>query len=80
MVVALTKTGLMLVPSFIELQRANGAEILAATRQNGVQSLLHAAAVVLRRKQNERLRAAGMLSAMGDGSNDRKTIEQVPSH
>jgi hypothetical protein len=32
---------------------------------------------VLQRHQNARLRAACMLSKMGDGSSDRKTTEQV---
>lgn len=75
--VALSKSALKLVPAIINLQRANEVEILSLTgRGDGIQTFLHAAAMVLRRRQNARLRAAGMLSKMGDGSSDRKTIEQ----
>jgi len=42
----------------------------------GVQTFLHAAATVLRRKQDERLRKSPFFSDMGDGSTDRNTIEQ----
>ena len=74
----LAKCAVQLVPTFVELQRANGASILSNTsRTNGVLPFLHAAAVILIGEQNQRLRAAGMLSKMGDGSSDRKTTEQV---
>jgi hypothetical protein len=75
---ALAKSPLVLVPTLVKLQRANNTEILSMSeKQTGVQTLLHAAAVVLQRRQNQRLRAAGMLSKMGDGSSDKKTTEQV---
>ena len=76
----LSKSALRLIPTLVKLQRANGTAILEMTgdgSKGGVQTLLHAAAVVLQRCQNERLCAAGMLSKMGDGSSDRKTTEQV---
>jgi hypothetical protein len=78
--VAVSKSALRLLPALIKLQRANGAAILEMTGDGataGVTPLLHAAAVVLQRRQNLRLQAAGMLSKMGDGSSDRKTTEQV---
>ena len=76
--VAVTKTALMVCDSFVQLQRANGAEVLsmASATDTGVQQFVHAAAVVLQRKQTERIRSAGFLSTMGDGSNDRRTTEQ----
>ena len=74
----LCKSALRLIPKLVQLQRANGADILALNRtSSGVQSFLHAAAVLLRRRQNEKMIAAGMLSKMGDGSSDRKTTEQA---
>ena len=74
----LAKCAVQLVETFVELQRANGTPILSSTHAtNGVLPFLHAAAVVLVEEQNQRLRAAGMLSTMGDGSSDRKTTEQV---
>ena len=84
-VVALTKTAVSLIPKFVDLQRANGAAILgkgevSKGEASTVQQLLDAAAQVLRRRQDARLRAAGMLSTMGDGSNDRKTTEQEVMH
>ena len=76
---ALSKSALRLFPALIKLQRANGTAILEMNKDGsgGVQTFLHAAAVVLQRRQNGRLCAAGMLSKMGDGSSDRKTTEQV---
>ena len=76
--VALSKSALRIVPILVELQRANEVAILElkGDGEGGVQSLLHAAAVVLQRRQNIRVRKAGMLSKMGDGSSDRKTTEQ----
>lgn len=75
---ALAKSPLVLVPTLVKLQRANNTEILSMSeKQTGVQTLLHAAAVVLQRRQNQWLRAAGMISKMGDGSSDKKTTEQV---
>jgi hypothetical protein len=59
--VALTKSPLSLVPALIKLQRANQANILEMQSQaNGIHQLLHAAAMVLKRRQNERLCAAGI--------------------
>ena len=80
--VALTKTAVRLVPAFVELQRANGTAILSmnSTGKTGVQTLLHAAAVVLRRRQDDQLRRGSILSTMGDGSNDSRTTEQVISY
>ena len=78
---ALTKSAIRLIPTFVRLQRANGTEILCLSTNNsdaGVHQLLHAAAAILRREQDQRLISAGMLSTMGDGSNDRKNTEQVP--
>jgi len=78
--VALSKSAVRHVSTFVQLQRANGADILCMadnSAETGVHTLLHAAAVVLRREQDKRLRAAAMLSTMGDGSNDRRTTEQV---
>ena len=76
--VALHKSALQLVPTLIALQRANETLILEMNEKvTGIQTLLHAAAVVLRNDQNERLLKAGFYSAMGDGSNDRKNTEQV---
>ena len=78
--VALTKSALRLVPTFVHLQRTNGLSILNTATSGercGLHTLLHAAAVVLRAEQDERIRSAGILSTMGDGSNDRKTTEQV---
>ena len=46
------------------------------SRGCGTNEFLHAAAVVLKRAQNIRLRAATMFSKMGDGSSDKKTTEQ----
>ena len=75
---AASKIGMSVVSTLVKLQVANGAVISTShgSRANGVQTLLHAAAVFLRQQQDERLRRAGMLSDMGDGSTDRKTIEQ----
>lgn len=75
----LCKSALRLIPRLVQLQRANGADILALSSRSssGVQQFLHAAAVLLRRRQNEKMIAAGMLSKMGDGSSDRKTTEQA---
>ena len=78
---ALSKSALRLVPGAIRLQRANGLPILDCSESNhGIQPFLHAAAVVLKRAQNDRLRAAGMFSKMGDGSSDKKTTEQEIIH
>ena len=78
-VVALSKTALRLVSTFVELQRTNGAAILSLSTKNkhGVHTMLHAAAVVLRRRQDEQLRRGSILSTMGDGSHDRQTTEQA---
>ena len=66
------------MPTLIKLQRANETAILEMNeKETGVQTLLHAAAVVLQRSQSSRLCAAGMFSKMGDGSSDRRTTEQV---
>jgi hypothetical protein len=76
--IAVAKSPLSLTSTIIELQRANQTAILSlANGQDGVQTMLHAAMLVLQRHQNARLRAACMLSKMGDGSSDRKTTEQV---
>lgn len=65
--VALSKTAVRLVPIHIDLQHANGAEILTVHSggfRGGVHQFLHAATSVLRRQQNELLRKAGMLSTV----------------
>ena len=54
--------------------------ILDCKSNEGIQPFLHAAAVVLKRWQNDRLLAAGMFSKMGDGSSDKKTTEQEIIH
>ena len=75
---AAAKVGLSLVQTLVQLQVANATVISTShsSSTHGVQTLLHAAAVLLQQQQNERLQQAGMLSDMGDGSSDRKTIEQ----
>ena len=75
---AVHKNAISLVPTLVKLQQANDVIISTlAHSSRGIHTFLHASATVLRKKQNERLCKAGMLSVMGDGSNDRKTIEQV---
>lgn len=78
MTVAVNKQAVSLVSSFVQLQLANGLAVLSSRnhQRNGVQQFLHAAATLLRRQQDQRLRKAGFFSDMGDGSTDRKTIEQ----
>ena len=68
---AVTKSALHLIPDLIKLQRANGLPILSSSTSNihrGVHEYLYAAAAVLQRRQDERLRSACMLSDMGDGA------------
>ena len=77
--VAVTKTAISLVDVFVQLQLANFGAVISTShthRTDGVQQFLHAAATVLRRQQDERLRRARFFSDCGDGSSDRKTIEQ----
>ena len=76
--VAVHKSPIQLIPMLVELQAANQTLISTShtSSSNGVQTFLHAAAMLLKGEQNERLQQAGMLSDMGDGSTDRKTIEQ----
>lgn len=80
MVTAASKSALTMVRTLTKLQLANGCVITEAynnaTETGGVQQLLHAAATILRRKQDERLRSGKIFSIMGDGSTDRKTVEQ----
>ena len=66
------------VKTLVALQVANQTTISTSHMHstNGVQSFLHAAMLLLQGQQNERLRRGGMLSDMGDGSTDRKMIEQ----
>ena len=78
LIVAVTKTAVSLVDVFVSLQAANGFAISRACTNagpSGVQQFYHAAAVVLRRRQDAKMRKALFFSDMGDGSNDRKTIE-----
>lgn len=83
MVTCVSKCAIRMVNSLVKLQLANECVIsqtyLDESRKGGVQQLMHAAASILRRKQEGRLRHAKIFSLMGDGSTDRKTIEQVSS-
>ena len=80
MTCAVNKCSISLVSELVKLQAANQTLISTSHehRANGVQSFIHAASLLLQQQQNDRLRAAGFFSDMGDGSTDRKMIEQVP--
>ena len=76
MTTAVNKCSISLVSSLIQLQVTNQTLISThhSDRTTGVQSFLHAGMLYLQGQQNTQLRAAGMLSDMGDGSTDRKNI------
>ena len=75
--VAVNKAAIHLIPEMVKLQCANSVDILGTSKgPKGLHQYLDAAANVLRASQNERLRAGGVLSTMGDGSNDRPNTEQ----
>eukprot|EP00966_Prymnesium_polylepis_P126029 2914171-Prymnesium_polylepis.1 len=70
MTCAVNKCSLSLVSELVKLQTANQTLISTSheSRTDGLQSFIHAASLLLQQQQNERLRAAGMFSDMGDGS------------
>lgn len=80
--IALAKCSLRLIEKLVALQKSNKAIIsnTLSRYERGVQTFLHAAAQILISDQTSRIKAGQMYSLMGDGSTDRKTIEQVCQH